>query len=341
LYHAASLATSASTAHTASTVSTASTARATSVTSATGVGLTHPPHRRYKRGCLEFETPCEREPQSKDYIMGSFERLVAGNWVNGGESLALAKQHLRASIFGITEYFLASECLWRYQFGRPVEHSVCDCHAVAAALERQGKSKSAQEGAVHRGSMLRSNVTVSQDALLALQKLETGTAGMVYAYALELFFQRIKVAEEATGMKFICEPGKGKQISTHRKHPESASRQPSPLANPAVAAVDNQPHSPPHDQPHKAAQGQGGAGESGELGSFSPFVSFVLGILVTTLVSATYHKCYKAKDRSAGSAMYSRVHVDEEDEEDAEDVEDEGGEGGVGESSTRPRRVAA
>ena len=144
--------------------------------------------------------------------MGSFERLVAGNWVNGGESLALAKQHLRVSIFGITEYFLASECLWRYQFGRPVEHSMCDCHAVAAALERQGKSKSAQEGAVHRGSMLRSNVTVSQDAMLALQKLETGTAGMVYAYALELFFQRIKVAEEATGMKFICEPEEGERI---------------------------------------------------------------------------------------------------------------------------------
>ena len=72
----------------------------------------------------------------------------------------------------------------------------------------------------------------------------------------------------------------------------------------------------------------GGAGASGELGSFNLFVGFVLGILVTTLVSVTYHKCYKAKGRTAESAMYSRVHVDEEDEEDK---------GGIGESSTRPR----
>jgi len=163
----------------------------------------------YQRGCLEFEKPCAHEPFSKDYIKGSYARLVDGDWVYGGESLEIAKQHLRAVTFGITEYFLASECLWRYQFGRPVEHNMCDCHAVAAALERSGKDKGAQEGQVHKGSMQRSNVTISQDAMLALQKLESGTAGMVYAYALELFFERIAVAEEATGMTFICEPREG------------------------------------------------------------------------------------------------------------------------------------
>ena len=45
--------------------------------------------------------------------------------------------------------------------------------------------------------------------VLALGKLESGTAGMVYAYALELFIERVHVAEEATGMKFICEPEEG------------------------------------------------------------------------------------------------------------------------------------
>lgn len=163
----------------------------------------------YQRGCLEFETPCFREPYVKDYMTGSFERLVPGNWVNGGESLAMAKQHLRAITFGITEYFLASECLWRYQFGRPVERNMCDCHEVAAALEKKGKSTSAQEGELHKGSMRHSDTKVSQDAILALLKLETGAAGMVYAYALKLFFERIKVAEEATGMQFICEPEEG------------------------------------------------------------------------------------------------------------------------------------
>lgn len=32
---------------------------------------------------------------------------------------------------------------------------------------------------------------------------------MVYAYGLELFFERVHVAEEATGIKFICEPEEG------------------------------------------------------------------------------------------------------------------------------------
>jgi len=102
---------------------------------------------------------------SYDYITGSYDRLVPGGgkkWDYNGSSLEQSKMNLRASIFGITEYFQATECLWRFQLGQPVTREDCACSTVApkstAASKKGGRDLEAAEAAhreltIHVGSM--------------------------------------------------------------------------------------------------------------------------------------------------------------------------------------------
>mmetsp|Transcript_8255 Transcript_8255/g.21242 ORF Transcript_8255/g.21242 Transcript_8255/m.21242 type:complete len:287 (-) Transcript_8255:268-1128(-) len=119
----------------------------------------------YKRGCLTFDGKCYRVSGSYDYITGSYKQLVPGGgkkWDYNGSSLEQSKINLRASIFGITEYFQATECLWRFQLGQPVTREKCECGTVApkstAASKKGGRDLEAAEAAhreltIHVGSM--------------------------------------------------------------------------------------------------------------------------------------------------------------------------------------------
>ena len=110
----------------------------------------------YRRGCLTFGGKCFRVSNSKDYITGSYGRLVPGGgkkWAYDGSSLEQSKMNLRASIFGITEYFQATECLWRFQLGQPVTRESCECSTVASktiAASKEGSRALAAAEAAHR-----------------------------------------------------------------------------------------------------------------------------------------------------------------------------------------------
>jgi len=150
--------------------------------------------------------------------------------------VATAKAHLDACVFGFVEYFTASRCLWSFQFGIPFTREECDCrhremkmrsdvadvatspegyHRRAAAGVDSGNLTAAwarrslrlhrdSAGEVHTGTRKSSQEEVSLQSIDALHKVSNSPFGVIYAYGLNLFFRRIQIVEEATGVKLIC-----------------------------------------------------------------------------------------------------------------------------------------
>ena len=127
-------------------------------------------------------------------------------WPDGGGgpwvpdvSLAEAKRHLAASVFGVTEYFEESTCLFAYQFGTygksksPYSEATCDCRRRAKTT---GKNRFASRA--HAGN-------VSKRTLDALEVLARGAEAEFHAYALDLFFGRVRAFERATGTRLVCD----------------------------------------------------------------------------------------------------------------------------------------
>ena len=130
---------------------------------------------------------------------GSFSQWPDGGggpWVPG-VSLAEAKRHLTASVFGFTEYFEESTCLFAYQFGTygqdPYSEATCDCRHRANTTGNHMFASRA-----HTGS-------VSKRTLDALEALARGAEAEFHAYALDLFFGRVRAFERATGTRLICD----------------------------------------------------------------------------------------------------------------------------------------
>ncbi|KAH8059126.1 rhamnosyl transferase [Aureococcus anophagefferens] len=79
-------------------------------------------------------------------------------------SLAEARAHLDGAVFGLTDHFALSECLFQFQFRGKLAKKDCDCGTGRA-----------------------------------------GDDADYCAYAEALFFSRVRVAENATGVRLVCD----------------------------------------------------------------------------------------------------------------------------------------
>ena len=108
-------------------------------------------------------------------------------------SLAEAKAHLAASVFGVVDYFPESACLFAYQFG------------TFGSGAYDAKTCACPRGSRNRWASKARAENVSAAALRALGSLQRGADADFYAYALSLFFDRARAFERATGTRLLCD----------------------------------------------------------------------------------------------------------------------------------------
>jgi len=160
----------------------------------------------YRRGCLTqpVNASCVGNRVGYPLFDGQHVYLIpsggAEAWAPRA-SLLEAKRRLGATVFGLAEYFAASECLMSFQFGHLPLSASCNCASqTSEAIGVRSHTKKAIKEQKVGGT------TVQQEAMLALLKVKSGAASALYAHALSLFLARIEVAERATatGMGIIC-----------------------------------------------------------------------------------------------------------------------------------------
>ena len=108
--------------------------------------------------------------------------------------VADASKTLEAAVFGLTERFEASACLFRFQFGRPVPAADCDCRTAPPP-------PAAPAGWAARAG----GKNASRAALDALAALGAGVDAAFHAKAARLFAARARVAEAHTGVRLLCD----------------------------------------------------------------------------------------------------------------------------------------
>ncbi|KAH8069782.1 rhamnosyl transferase [Aureococcus anophagefferens] len=105
-------------------------------------------------------------------------------------SLAEARAHLDGAVFGLTDHFALSECLFQFQFRGKLAKKDCDC-GTGRVFGSDARTYASAPDA-------------KRSALAALDALKAGDDAD-YAYAEALFFSRVRVAENATGVRLVCD----------------------------------------------------------------------------------------------------------------------------------------
>jgi hypothetical protein len=146
------------------------------------------------RGCLTRPkpNPCERtydytQPMARLYEPATHNRFEIG------------RRRLDGMLVGLVNEFGASMCLWAFQTGQHVGRDECDC--------RQNEAKQGDEAEIGHVSSEKEVFLMrnaSHEARDALQRLEFGVDGPLFAYASTLFVQRVRVAEAALGFPLLC-----------------------------------------------------------------------------------------------------------------------------------------
>lgn len=123
------------------------------------------------------------------------------------DTIRVANKHLDTMLVGLSDEYVASLCLWRFQLGLTLrlepcrslcapQHSRVDTRLSRSAYIREGSDQSLQR--------LKSiPTTVSQKSLKTIEASMMPYA-RVYSRAETIFYERIAVAEEATGVKLLC-----------------------------------------------------------------------------------------------------------------------------------------
>ena len=109
-------------------------------------------------------------------------------------SLAEARAHLDGAVFGLTDHFALSECLFQFQFRGKLAKKDCDC-GTGRVFGSDARTYASAPDAKN----------ASDAALAALDALKAGDDADYYAYAEALFFSRVRVAENATGVRLVCD----------------------------------------------------------------------------------------------------------------------------------------
>ena len=109
-------------------------------------------------------------------------------------SLAEARAHLDGAVFGLTDHFALSECLFQFQFRGKLTKKDCDC-GTGRVFGSDAQTYASAPDAKN----------ASDAALAALDALKAGDDADYYAYAEALFFSRVRVAERATGVRLVCD----------------------------------------------------------------------------------------------------------------------------------------
>ena len=151
----------------------------------------------YERGCLNASLPKKKSCLHKGYDY-TRPRLLYALGTTPNEAIG----RLETTLFGITEYFSASVCLLRYQFGLKVDSTCQACdhlhmqHAdlhIGEALEADHMKQLEEEPPISHGAV---------SAMVELS--ENSPVAEFHARALMLFHERVHAAEEGTKFRLIC-----------------------------------------------------------------------------------------------------------------------------------------
>jgi len=129
-----------------------------------------------------------------------------------GANLTAAIAFISKSVFffGITEYYRASLCLLAYQLGQLEMHRrLCDCSKMqtAVTVKHSNAVRDQAETTVNHDEL-------SIDMMKTLERDYINLDNMLYHVALQVFLQRVIIAERASGMQLVCEASDGVEVST-------------------------------------------------------------------------------------------------------------------------------
>ena len=154
-----------------------------------------------KKNCTHYDI---RNMQTASLSLSSF--------ANGNTNLTAAVSFLseRVFFFGITSYYRTSLCLLAYQLGQLELHrSVCDCSTHAHVSVKHANVYTKQS----------SNSPAFLDEL-SIEDMKTLTSAYInldnvlYHVAMQVFLQRVLIAEQDSGQQLLCEAVDGEEVMT-------------------------------------------------------------------------------------------------------------------------------
>ena len=132
--------------------------------------------------------------------------LSPGKVADVGEAVAFLSKNVYH--FGITTFYRASLCLLAYQMGQLRMHSTCDCSKNSEFSIRQSNLNENKAG----HGEISSEQLLSAHDMKVLEKKYINLDNMLYHIALDLFVQRILLAERETRMQLLCSATDGPEI---------------------------------------------------------------------------------------------------------------------------------
>jgi hypothetical protein len=173
-----------------------------------------------KNACATFDavfasdTPGSKSTKCEHYPMRNMQTTaLSPASPKGAANLSEAVTFISKNVFhfGITSYYRASLCLLAYQLGQlNMQKSSCDCSKTVIDVKHSNdnskKKLPGQEGVTGME-------VLSPDSQKILETEYINLDNVLYHVALQLFLQRVLIAERESGMPLLCPATDGVEIT--------------------------------------------------------------------------------------------------------------------------------